>query len=85
MKAREEKIFKNLQDLEQRVPEISPFIKDIEKYLLFRSLIAYYTIESRARFQEGGSMQSLKAIVKVDPKEKEGYKILQWTDSLFES
>jgi hypothetical protein len=78
-------LFENLQDLVQRVPEISPFIKDMGKYLLFRSLIAYYTIESRAKFQEGGSIRSLRAIVKVDPKEKEGYKILQWADSLFES
>lgn len=85
LKAREEKIFENLQDLLQRVPEISPFIKDIGRYLLFRPLLAYYTIESRARFQEGGSIRSLKAIVKVDPREKEGYKILQWTDSLIES
>jgi general secretion pathway protein K len=85
VKAREEKLFENLQDLVLRVPEISPFIKDIGKYLLFRSLVAYYTIESRARFQERGSIRSLRAIVKVDPKEKEGYKILQWTDSLVES
>jgi general secretion pathway protein K len=85
VKAREEKLFENLQDLVQRVPEISPFIKDIGRYLLFRSLIAYYSIESRARFQEGGLIRSLKAIVKVDPREKEGYKILQWTDSLVES
>ena len=92
VKAREEKLFENVGDLERRVPEISPFIKDmagnlndIVRSLLFRSFIAYYTIESRARFQEGGAIRSLKAIVKVDSKEKEGYKIVQWTDLLFES
>ena len=82
VKAREEKIFKDLTDLEQRVPEIKPFVN---KNFLFRPFLAYYTIESRAKFQEGGSVRSLKAIVKIDPKEKEGYKIIQWTDSLIES
>ena len=85
VKAREEKIFKNLQDLEQRVPEISPFKGDIVRYLLFNPRMAYYTVESRARFQEGGPIRSLKAIIKIDPKEKQGYKIIQWTDSLIES
>jgi general secretion pathway protein K len=82
VKAREEKIFKDLTDLEQRVPEIKPFINN---KFLFRSPTAYYTIESRAKFQEGGSIRSLKAIVKIDPREKEGYKVIQWTDSLIES
>ena len=29
-------------------------------------------------------MQGLKTIVKIDPREKEGYKIVQWVDRLME-
>jgi general secretion pathway protein K len=82
VKARQEKGFENQQDLLQRVPEFSPFMGEIGRFILFRSIAPSYTIESRARFKEGESIRSLKAIVKIDPREKGGYKILQWVDSL---
>jgi general secretion pathway protein K len=82
VKAREENFFKNYQDLLLRVPELSPFIREIQGLILFQSFTSYYTIESRARFQEGGSIRGLKAIVKIDRREKGGHKILQWVDSL---
>jgi general secretion pathway protein K len=82
VKAREEKAFDNQQDLLQRVPEISSFLGEIGRFILFRSAMPYYTIESRAKFQEGVSVRGLKTIVKIDPREKGGYKIIQWLDSL---
>jgi general secretion pathway protein K len=84
VKAREEKTFENQQDLVQRVPEVSPFIGEIGRFILFRSAMPYYTIESRAKFKEGGSVRGLKTIVKIDPREKGGYKIIQWVDSLID-
>jgi len=87
VKVREEKAFDHQLDLLLRVPELKPFIEgDPERQSLIlygRTLLTpYYTIESRAKFKEGESVRGLKAIVKIDPKEKEGYKILQWVDVL---
>jgi len=82
VKAREEKGFEHQQDLLQRVPELSPFMREIGRFILFRSLTPYYTIESRASFKEGESVRGLKTIVKIDPREKGGHKILQWVDTL---
>jgi general secretion pathway protein K len=87
VKAREEKLFDHQLDLLLRVPELKPFIEgDPERQSLIlygrTMLTPYYTIESRATFKEGASVRGLKAIVKIDPKEKEGYKILQWVDVL---
>jgi general secretion pathway protein K len=84
VKAREEKGFESQQDLLQRVPELSPLIGEIGRFILFRSALPYYTVESRAKFNEGGSVRGLKTIVKIDPREKGGYKIVQWVDSLID-
>jgi general secretion pathway protein K len=84
VKAREEKGFDNPQDLIQRVPEISAFLGEMGRFILFQSTIPYYTIESRAKSQEGRSVRALKTIVKIDPREKGGYKIIQWLDSLID-
>jgi general secretion pathway protein K len=84
LKAREEKAFENQLDLLQRVPELSPFMGEIGRFIVFRSTTPYYTIESRARFKEGETVRGLKTIVKIDRREKEGYKILQWVDRLIE-
>ena len=84
VKAREEKSFENQQDLLNRVPELAPFIGEIGRFIVYRSALPYYTIESRAKLKDGPSMQGLKAIVKIDPREKEGYKIVQWVDRLMD-
>jgi len=84
VKAREEKSFENQQDLLNRVPELAPFIGEIGRFIVFRSAFPYYTIETRAKLKDGPSMQGLKTIVKIDPREKEGYKIVQWVDRLME-
>lgn len=83
VKAREGKRFENQQDLLRRVPEISPFIGEIGRLILYQSRSPYYTIESKARSSEGGLTRGLKVIVKVDSRDKKGYKIVQWVDGLF--
>jgi general secretion pathway protein K len=84
VKAREEKSFENQQDLLNRVPELAPFVGEIGRFIVFRSALPYYTIESRAKLKDGPSIQGVKTIVKIDPREKEGYKIVQWVDRLME-
>lgn len=82
VRAREEKGFESQQDLLQRVPELANFYGEIGRLIIFRTLTPYYTVESRAKGKEGGSVRGLKVIIKVDPKEKGGYKIIQWLDSI---
>ena len=82
VRAREEKGFESQQDILQRVPELANFYGEIGRLIIFRTLTPYYTIESRAKGKEGGSVRGLKVIIKVDPKEKGGHKIIQWLDSI---
>jgi general secretion pathway protein K len=84
VKAREEKGFENQQDLLNRVPELASFIGEVGRFIVYQSALPYYTIESRAKLKDGPSMQGLKAIAKIDAKEKDGYKIVQWLDRLME-
>jgi hypothetical protein len=51
------------------------------RLITYRSAIPYYTIESKAKSKEGGA-RGLKVIVKIDQREKQGYKMIQWVDSL---
>jgi len=81
IQAREEKVFENQQDLLQRVPELGPFWGEISGFILFQSTNPFYTIEAQAQSKNGKSVRGLKAIVKIDPREKEGYKIIQWVDA----
>lgn len=78
--AREEREFENLTDLLQRVPEIQPFLKEIGRFISFQPLHPYYTIEARAWMRENEPGRSLKAIIKIDGREKNGYKVIQWID-----
>jgi hypothetical protein len=82
VKAREEKGFQNQVELLQMVPELSPFIGEITGRIVFSSRTSYYTIDSKGKSKEGGAVQGLKTIVKIDPREKEGYKVIQWIDKL---
>ncbi|OGP88484.1 MAG: hypothetical protein A2156_03415 [Deltaproteobacteria bacterium RBG_16_48_10] len=82
VKAREERPFLNQQDLVLRVPELSLFIGEAGKLILYQSTTPYYTIETKGKGKEGGSVQRIKVIVKIDPKERAGYKIVQWVDRL---
>jgi general secretion pathway protein K len=82
VKAREEKGFSNQQDLTLRVPEVGPFIGEAGTLIVYQSATPYYTIESKGKGKEGGSVQGIKAIVKIDPRERTGYKVVQWVDRL---
>ncbi len=82
VKAREEKRIENPQDLLRRVPELTPLINEIGRYISYQSRSAYYTIESKARLTEGGATRRVKTIVKIDSREKKGYKIVQWVDAI---
>ena len=82
VKAREEKDFQNQAELLQKVPELSPFMGEIAGSIVYASMTSYYTIESKGKSKEGGAIRGLKAIVKIDPKEKAGYRFIQWIDAL---
>ncbi|MGE5253198.1 MAG: general secretion pathway protein GspK [Planctomycetaceae bacterium] len=81
IKAREDRVFDNLQDLSQRVPEIRPFLPQVQNLMLFRVMNPYYTVESRGKSKEGSSVRGIRMVVKVDPREKDGFKIVRWLDS----
>jgi len=77
--AREEKPFANQQDLLLRVPELVPFMTDLGRLILYRAMVPFYTVEARAK-GEGGGVRGIRTVVKVDPREPFGYKIIQWLD-----
>jgi len=80
VKARSEKNYENQADLLLRVPELSTMLPATGGLILFQSLSPYYTIESRAKNRDGGPVRGVKVIVKIDPQDKAGYKIIQWVD-----
>ncbi len=80
VKAREEKTFENQMDLLARVPELQPFMATAP--VTYQSTIPYYTIESRGKSKDQASRRGIKVIVKIDPADKKGYKIIQWVDVL---
>ncbi len=82
VKAREEKAFESQQDLLLRVPELVPLFTQLAPYIVFRGTTPYYTVEAQAMNKASGGKRRLQAIVKIDQKEKEGYKIVQWVDAI---
>jgi general secretion pathway protein K len=82
IKALEEKGFESLQDLLLRVPELSPFRTEIQGRVLFGARNPYYTIEARGRSKEARSARGVRVVVKVDPRERDRYRIIQWLDFL---
>jgi general secretion pathway protein K len=82
VEVREEKAFEHQGDLIQRVPELAPLIGQIGPMITYKTMIPYYTIESRAKNNEGGSKRGIKVIVKIAPAEKQNYKMIQWVDVL---
>ncbi|MEW6377080.1 MAG: hypothetical protein AB1502_14975 [Thermodesulfobacteriota bacterium] len=82
VKAREEKRFENQQDLIRRVPEMTPFIGEVGRWVVYQPRRTYYTIESKA-IGQGEAVQGLKAIVKIDGRERKGYKVIQWIDAVW--
>jgi general secretion pathway protein K len=82
IKAREEKGFENFQDLLLRVPELSPFRTEVQGLVLFGAMNPFYTIEARGRSKGTGSARGIRVVVKIDPREGDRYKIIQWMDFL---
>jgi general secretion pathway protein K len=82
VQAREENAFEHQGDLLQKVPELNPLMGQIGLMITYKTVTPYYTIESRAWNQEGGSKRGIKVIVKIAPTEKKNYKIIQWLDVL---
>jgi len=82
IKAREEKRFENQNDLLQRVPELVPSIGEVSGLITYQSMMPYYTIESKGKSKDGTSSRGVKVIVKVDPLDKKGYRMIQWVDVL---
>lgn len=81
VKAREERPFEHQQDLVRRVPEVLPFIGEAGRLIVYRPRTPYYTIESKAKAEGGGPVRSLKVILKMDLRERNGYKIVYWQDA----
>jgi general secretion pathway protein K len=82
VKAREEKVFQNQPDLLLRIPELTPLIGDVGRFIVYQGAVPYYTVESRGK-GEGRSVRGIKALLKIDPRERQGYKMIQWVDALF--
>lgn len=76
---RKESEFRNQTELLQRIPDLSPFMGEIGRSVLYSSNFPYYTIESRAS-AGGNKIYAIKAVVKIDSREKSGYRIVQWID-----
>ncbi len=82
IRAREEKGFENFPDLLARVPELAPFSADVQKLVLFTATNPYYTVDAKGKAKEGGGVRAIRAVVKIDSKEQEGYKIIRWLDTM---
>ncbi len=82
LKAREEKGFENIEELKQRVPDVVPFLGEAGKFILFGGMNPYYTVEARGKSDGGNSVRGIRAVIKVDLRDKDGYKTIQWLDSL---
>jgi len=79
--ARKEREFRNQMELLQRIPDLSPFMGEIGRLALYSSTHPFYTIESRVK-GVGNRFYGIKAIVKIDPREKDRYRIIQWFDRM---
>ncbi len=82
VKERGEKRFEHQQDLLARMPDLAPFMGEMAGLITYQSTIPYYTIESRGRNKDQTSVRGLKVIVKIDPADKKGYRVIQWVDFL---
>ena len=82
VKAREEKSFEHQQDLLLRVPDLAPLMGEMAGLITYQSTVPYYTIESKGRSKDKTSVRGLKVIVKIDPTDKKGYKVILWVDML---
>ncbi len=82
VEAREEKVFANLADFQQRVPDMVPFIPQAQSLITFASSTPYYQITSLAKTKAGDTKRGIECIVKIDRREKSGFQVVMWKDIL---
>jgi len=75
--------FANLSDLSLRVPELVPFLPEVQGFLGFSQTTPYYSIASVAKMRLGQSVRGLECVVKIDGQEESGFKMVMWKDVLF--
>ncbi len=80
VEARQEDSFKNLGDLQLRVPDLIPFLPEAQIYIGFTSTTPYYHVTSLAKLKSGESKRRLECVVKIDGQEKSGYRVVMWKD-----
>lgn len=83
VEVREEHPFENPSDLSLRVPELVPFLPEVQASLGFSQTTPYYSIASLAKMKAGLSVRGLECVVKIDGQEKSGFKMVMWKDILF--
>lgn len=81
--AREEKTFANLNELVTRVPEIAASIQEVQSFITFSSISSYYNITSKAKMKDGESKRGLECVVRIDRRDKMGYRVVMWKDVFF--
>jgi general secretion pathway protein K len=83
LESRSETPFGNLNDFRLKVPDIVPFITpEIMPYLVFTSVTPYYNITSVGKVKDGESKRGMECVVKIDRRERTGYRIVLWNDVL---
>jgi general secretion pathway protein K len=80
VEAREGNRFTNLSDLRLRVPDLIPFLTEVQTSISFVSAAPYYNITSLGKLKTGESKRKLECVVKIDTKEKSGYRVVMWKD-----
>jgi general secretion pathway protein K len=83
VEAREEQPFANLSDLSLRVPDLGPFLPEVQGFLDYSQTTPYFSIASLAKMKTGQSVRGLECVVKIDGQEKSGFKMVMWKDILF--
>jgi general secretion pathway protein K len=80
VESRQEQPFKNLEDLRLRVPELVPFLPEVQTFVGFVTTTPYFNITSLAKLKTGESKRRLECVVKIDAQEKSGYRVVMWRD-----
>ena len=83
VEAREEKVFVNMNELLSRVPEVGPSIQEVQPFISFSSATPYYSITSLAKMKNGESKRGLECVVRIERREKSGYRVVMWKDVFF--
>ena len=83
VEVREEKTFQRPDELMQRIPELAAYIPEARPFITYASTTPYYNIVSLAKMKEGESKRGLECVVRIDKREKNGYRIVMWKDAVF--